>query len=124
MKGIPTADQAAALALAAKVDAALGFPRCDRLSGTIVARVPIACPCTRATTPDARCSFSTRTQLDPVQTDTAWAYPLDDKRADVLAPLSAQEKSAIADVTPKASMVVPASAAAVDPKADAAPVKP
>lgn len=122
MKGIPTSDQAAALALAAKVDASLGFPRCDRLSATIVARVPITCPCTKANAPDARCSFSTRTQLDPIQTDTAWAYPLDNSKPEILAPLSASEKSAITDVAPKSSPVVSAAVAA-DASADA-PVKP
>ena len=103
MKAIPTADQATADALRAKVDAALGFPRCDRLSGTCVALVPITCPCTKANAPDARCMFATRAQSLPVRTASGWAYPVDDAKGPALAALSGSERDAVVEVAATAA---------------------
>lgn len=132
LRAIIVPDQPSADALRAKVDAAHGYPRCERLSGTVTfvgggrhvgedARGKPACPCVDAAAPDPRCSFTTRAEA-PVLTlnDGTFAYPVNEAKPETLAALTAQERSRIVTVTD--DKVVSAQAAAVavaDAPADA-----
>lgn len=110
-------------ALAAKVDASHGYPRCDRLAGTIApaeGRRPLACPCKDASAPDPTCTFSTRAEARPIELASGeWAYPVDLAAQETYAALSKSERGAVVDVPPGDVKQAPALAA---PKGEAAPV--
>lgn len=95
------ADRAACDALRAKIDAAYGYPRCDRLSGTITAPrgVALSCPCVSATAPDARCRFCTLAETLPERLrDGTFAYPVNESKAETLSALSAGERASVRTV--------------------------
>lgn len=109
------ADRAACDALRAKIDAAYGYPRCDRLSGTITAPrgVALSCPCVIATAPDARCRFCTLAETLPERLrDGTFAYPVDEAKAETLSALSAGERSSVRAVTDAERATVSVGAAA------------
>jgi hypothetical protein len=116
-RGIVRPAQAAVDALAARVDNALGYPRCERLSGTLqLDGAPIAvtapiCRCTVASAPHATCVYSTRSEARPVALVSGWAYPVRESKASVMAALTGAEHAQI--VTIADGDVLPPSAASV-----------
>lgn len=68
MLGIVYLTQPLAVADQAKVSTALGWPRCARLTGTVIGSVP-ACGCTTGVGAGvhAACPYATRQQTDIVQ---------------------------------------------------------
>ena len=78
--GIVFATQPLALAAQAQITTALGYPKCARLTGTVIGTVP-ACLCTTGLPGgvDAGCPYRTyeETQVVPVNGGTAWALIVD-----------------------------------------------
>jgi len=111
-QGIPTPDKASADAIRAQVDASCGFPRCDRLSGTLVSVVAVTCPCTKPNVPDPRCQFRTDADALPLQTVGGWAYPVVGD-AKTMSGLTPQQRSSIVTLVESAATPVGQSAAAV-----------
>jgi hypothetical protein len=114
MRAIKAATQAEADALRSKVDAAYGYPRCDRLSGTIApaaGRRALTCPCRTATAPDSACTFSTRAETLPVElTDRSWAYPVREDESVTMAALTKSERGRVVDVADSERRAAAASA--------------
>ena len=119
-RGIKRA-QAAANNLRDRVDAALGYPRCERLSGTLALDgrpVPVSgvltCPCTVVTSPDPACPYATRSEAEPVQIagNPPYAYPVRESKANVMAQLNASERSAIVTIDDTEIIAIATAAAA------------
>jgi hypothetical protein len=103
MRAIVEASRAAAQAIRDRVNAANGYPRCERLSGGITqiggGRHVDSCPCTVATSPHPACLLATRSDADvhPLK-DGSFAIQVQEGKAASFAALSAAEKARIVTV--------------------------
>lgn len=97
MQAIRCGTRAEADGFAARVDAALGYPRCERLAGTLVVQRAVTCPCVSVSAPHASCLFATFTKAKPTPLRSgAFAYPVADAAA--RAALTAGERARIEEI--------------------------
>lgn len=102
-RGVRCATEAASDDMALRQTTAAGYPRCERLAGTLrLDGVPISasdsrlsCPCVRVNEPDVRCKHATRAEVRSVRLETNWACPVTESKPACLASLTAPERSAI-----------------------------
>ncbi len=100
---IPAADRTEAEAIAARVDAAYGYPRCERLAGNVTnvggGRHVATCPCTRADQPKTACLLATRAEALPFKRlDRSWALPVREELPVTVAALTAPERARVVTI--------------------------
>jgi hypothetical protein len=107
VRALVVADAATARALAARIDAAHGLPRCERLAGraTFLGGAARTCPCTDVAAPDARCPHAARTELAPTRLrDGSIVVPVRESQAATIAALTAAERLAVVTIAESAKV--------------------
>lgn len=100
MRAIRVANRDEATALAARINASHGYPRCDRLARALTSdghpSVVATCTCRDANAPMPGCLLSTRAETNPIElADRSFALPVRETEARTLSALDVAERDAI-----------------------------